>query len=106
MFQTSSPPVCLVVRKSSEDRLELSRLMAAATVNPAFARLLLDDPETALRQGYQDETFLLSEEERALILSIRADSLPQLAQVLLRTLDQAGPVHMHYPAQTEQYCAR
>jgi hypothetical protein len=80
--------------------------MAAATVNPAFARLLLDDPETALRQGYQEETFLLTEEERALILSIRADSLPQLAQVLLQTLDQAESIHLHYTAQTEQYCTR
>lgn len=106
MFQTSSPPVCLVVCKSSEDRLELSRLLAAAVVNPAFASLLLDDPETALQQGYQDEAFLLSEEERTLILSIRVDSLPQLAQILLQTLDQVEPVHLHYPAQTEQYYLR
>jgi hypothetical protein len=106
MLQTKTPIIRLLAQKSPGDHLELSRLLAAAAINPAFARLLLDDPETALQQGYQAENFFLSEEERALILSIRADSLPQLAQILVRTLDEGAPVRLHYPAQTEQYCLR
>lgn len=106
MLYTNPLTFHLAAQEPSEGHLELSRLLAAALVNPAFAHLLLDDPEAALRQGYQDETFLLSEEERALILSVRADSLSQLAQILVRTLDKGGPVPVPYPAQTEQYCTR
>jgi hypothetical protein len=103
MLQTETSTIRLIVQKPSGGHLELSRLMAAATVNPVFARLLLDDPEAALKQGYQDETFFLSEEERALISSIRADSLAQLAQILVRTLDEGEHIRMYYPAQTEHY---
>ncbi len=106
MSRSPSQSAHLGAHPSFEDRLELSRLLAAATVNLKFARLLLEDPETALQQGYQNEVFLLSEEERTLILSLHADSLSSLAQILLRTLEQTGPTLLPYPAQTEQYCTR
>ena len=72
--------VSMMVSPSSEDHLELSRLLAAAVVNPSFCQLLLVDPKQAIDNGYQGETFLLSEAARYLLLLIRANSLVELAQ--------------------------
>jgi hypothetical protein len=71
---------------TSTDHTELSRLLAAAIVNNQFAARLLDDPEAALANGYLDETFLLNEDQRALLISIRAESVVELAQQLYRAL--------------------
>jgi hypothetical protein len=103
MLQTRVSTIRLIVQRPSGDRLELNRLLAAATVNPGFARLLLDDPETALMQGYQGEFFFLSEEERALIASIRAGSLAELAQILIQTLGEPEHPRMYSPVQSEEY---
>jgi hypothetical protein len=75
-------PISLVTRNLSDGLLELSRLMAAAVINPEFCRLLLDDPELALQGGFQGEDFFFTEDESRLILSIRADSLSGLADQL------------------------
>ena len=83
--QTRSP--ALVYKPAASDRAELSRLLATAVVNRQFCQQLLNDPDTALQNGYQGEPFLLTQEEQALILSIRADSLTDLAQQLVRTFD-------------------
>ncbi|HEY5270790.1 MAG TPA: hypothetical protein VII97_10665 [Anaerolineales bacterium] len=72
--------VSLMVSPSQEDHLELSRLLAAAIVNPSFCHLLLDDPKLAVENGYQGETFLLSDAARYLLSLIRADSLVELAR--------------------------
>jgi hypothetical protein len=77
--QTYQIPVSLVFQDTLENHLELCRLLAAAVVSPGFRRLLLTRPELALESGYQGETFLLNEQERALVVSIRADSLAELA---------------------------
>jgi hypothetical protein len=58
----------------------LSRIFAAAVVNHQFRNMLLNDPYTALETGYLGETFKLSDEERDLIVSIRAESLADLAR--------------------------
>ena len=58
----------------------LSKLFEAAVVNRQFCQLLLSQPETALRQGYLGNSFDLTLEEQALIISIQANSLPDLAQ--------------------------
>ena len=79
-------PPSLVVAPSLEDHLELSRLVAAAIVNPAFCRLLLVDPKLAIENGYQEETFQLADSERYLLLSIHADSLAGLTQQITQTL--------------------
>ncbi len=68
--------------------MELCRMFAAAVVNQNFRHLLLTDPELALQNGYQGETFGLANDERSLLLSIRADSLADLASQLLRTLER------------------
>jgi len=65
----------------------LNKLFAAAIVNNQFCQLLLDHPEVALQQGYFGDSFDLSPEEQALIISIRAKSLPDLAQQVTKVLD-------------------
>jgi hypothetical protein len=65
---------------------ELSRVFAAAVVNQQFREMLLRDPLDALQKGYMGERFLLSKEEWELIISIRAESLPDLAQQVNRSL--------------------
>ncbi|MEW6405085.1 MAG: hypothetical protein AB1649_25085 [Chloroflexota bacterium] len=64
----------------------LSRIFAAAVVNRQFCELLLRDPHEALRKGYLGETFDLSKEERDLLVSIRAQSLSDLARQVNRSL--------------------
>ncbi len=64
----------------------LSKLFEAAVVNRQFCQLLLNQPETALRQGYLGNSFDLSLEERALITSIQANSLPDLARQVTTVL--------------------
>ena len=64
----------------------LSKLFEAAVVNRQFCQLLLSQPETALRQGYMGNSFNLTMEEQALIVSIQANSLPDLAQQVTTVL--------------------
>ena len=64
----------------------LSSLFAAAVVSRSFCQALLSDPEQALRQGYMGKGFALSPEDAALIVSINARSLPELAQQVVQTL--------------------
>ena len=101
--KTLQVPLSLEVRQSQDDHLELNRLLAAAVVNANFCRLLLDDPALALQNGYMGETFLLSEEERALIMSIRADSLTELARELVRTFGERPHPCLTHSAQTLEY---
>jgi hypothetical protein len=61
----------------------LSRVFAAAVVSRQFCQMLLQDPHTALQRGYLGETFKLSEYERDLLVSIRAESLSDLARQLV-----------------------
>ncbi len=101
--KTYQSPISLRMRGLSNDRLELSRLMAAAVVNPQFCRLLLEDPEQALDAGFQDETFSFTDEERDLIMSIRADSLAGLASQLERTFNEHVSIPVNRPAQLTSY---
>jgi hypothetical protein len=94
-----NPSLSLVTKNLSDGRLELSRLMAAAVINPDFCRCLLDDPELAIRNGFQGEDFFFTEDERNLILSIRADSLPSLANQLARTFTDRPHIHINSTAQ-------
>jgi hypothetical protein len=82
-----------MIRGLSGNRLELSRLLAAAVVNPKFCHLLLEDPELALETGFQGETFSFTDEERDLVKSIRADSLAGLASQLVRTFNEHIPIN-------------
>jgi len=72
--------------KTPKSLAGLSKLFEAAVVNRQFCQLLLSQPETALRQGYMGNAFDLSFEEQALIISIQARSLPDLAQQVTTAL--------------------
>jgi len=66
----------------------LSSLFAAAVVSRSFCQMLLSDPEQAIRQGYMGKRFALSPEDASLIVSINAQSLPDLAQQVVQTLSR------------------
>ena len=72
-YQKSVLPLRVV--ESPRNLTGLSKLFEAAVVNRQF-----NQPETALQQGYLGNSFDLTREEQALIVSIRANSLPDLAQ--------------------------
>lgn len=82
-----------LISPSLEDLHEISRLMAAAVVNPSFRDLLLVDPQQAIENGYQGETFLLSDAARYLLLYVHADTLPDLAGQIAQNLGMSlsGP---------------
>lgn len=84
IYQKSVLPIR--VAEASKNAAGLSNLFEAAVVNRQFCQLLLDQPEKALKQGYLGNTFGLSVEEQALIVSIRAGSLPELAQHVTKVL--------------------
>lgn len=84
-YQKSVLP--LSIAKTPRNRTGMSKLFEAALVNSQFCQLLLSQPETALRQGYQGNSFDLTREEQALIISIRASSLPELAQQVTAVLE-------------------
>ena len=81
----------LLVSPSLEDHLEISRLMAAAVVNPSFRQLLLVDPGQAIENGYQGETFILSDAARYLLLFINADTLADLARQVAQAFGMGLP---------------
>ena len=66
----------------------LSSLFAAAVVSRSFCQMLLTDPEQAIKHGYMGKGFALSPEDAALIVSINAQSLPDLAQKVVHTLSK------------------
>jgi hypothetical protein len=68
----------------------LSRLFAAAVVNRQFREALLREPCAALLNGYPGQVDPLSQEEKDLIISIRANSLPELAQQVNRAISNGS----------------
>jgi hypothetical protein len=99
-------PVSLVWQDAQDEHLEICRLLAAATVSPSFCRLLLEDPERAIRAGYREEAFRLTAEERNLILSIGANSLENLAWHILQTLGQRTHPFATHAAETSELFER
>jgi hypothetical protein len=72
--------------KSSAQRSGLHRLFAAAVVSNQFRETLLREPEAALANGYLGQPFTLSEQERNIIQSVRAQNLADLAQKVNQAL--------------------
>jgi hypothetical protein len=83
-YQKSILP--LRVAEAPRSLAGLSKLFEAAVVSRQFCQLLLSQPETALQQGYLGNSFELTLEEQALIISIQANSLPDLAQQVTTVL--------------------
>ncbi len=73
-------PTIRLASRSREPMSRISKLFAAAVVNRKFRETLLRDPHLALQNGYPGQTDPLSQEEKDLIVSIHARSLPELAQ--------------------------
>lgn len=73
-------------RKPSPQRNGLHRLFAAAVVSHQFRETLLHEPEAALAKGYLGQPFLLSDQERTIIQSVRASTLTDLAQKVNQAL--------------------
>ncbi|MBN8657057.1 MAG: hypothetical protein J0M11_15080 [Anaerolineae bacterium] len=67
----------------------LNRVFAAAVVNRQFCDLLLKNPQEALQKGYLGETFTLTPEENALIASIQANTLSDLAKQVYGSISGA-----------------
>lgn len=61
---------------------ELNRLLIAALADQRFCELLLTDPKEALKQGYGDERFNLTLEEKDILFSIQATTLLDFASQL------------------------
>lgn len=70
------------VNQNHDKQNGLNRLITAAVVNRSFRRLLLEDPDQALNEGYNSESFSLEAEEREKVLAIKATSLTDLASQL------------------------
>jgi hypothetical protein len=68
--------------------MELDGLFTAATVSKDFRQRLLSDPTEALANGYNNQRFKLNPVERALVLSIRAETIEDFARQLHNRQDE------------------
>lgn len=67
----------------------LHRLVAAAVVNSQFREKLLCEPESALANGYLGQSFSLTDQEKAIIRTVRAKDLTDFAQKVNKALKTA-----------------
>jgi hypothetical protein len=72
--------------KAPVTRSALQRLFAAAIVSNQFRTTLLREPERALANGYLGQTFALSDREKKIIKTIRAENLTDFAQQVNQAL--------------------
>jgi hypothetical protein len=73
-------------QKPSGGRTALHRLFAAAIVSDQFRNTLLREPDKALANGYLGQTFALSDQEKKIIKTIRAENLTDFAQKVNQAL--------------------
>ena len=72
--------------KAPGARSALHRLFAAAVVSDQFRKTLLRAPEEALANGYLGQTFPLTDQEKKIIKTIRAENLTDFAQKVTQAL--------------------
>jgi hypothetical protein len=72
--------------KAPAPRSALHRLFAAAIVSDQFRKTLLRAPEEALANGYLGQTFPLTDQEKKIIKTIRAETLTDFAQKVNQAL--------------------
>jgi hypothetical protein len=78
---TTSPVFTPINIKYEELRCgEMSRILSAALVDRQFCELLLKNPDLAISNGYNGESFVLSANERQFVEDTSFSSLPDLAQ--------------------------
>ncbi|MEO5886953.1 MAG: hypothetical protein ABIQ77_04745 [Anaerolineales bacterium] len=80
------PVSSLSFPRSSVGRTGLHRLFAAAIVSDQFRETLLREPEAALASGYLGQMFALTDQEKTIIESVRANTLTDLAQKVNQAL--------------------
>ena len=68
------------LQKTPVARSAIHRLFAAAVVSDQFRKTLLRAPEEALANGYLGQTFPLTDQEKKIIKTIRAENLTDFAQ--------------------------
>jgi hypothetical protein len=73
-------------QKGPAARSALHRLFAAAIVSDQFRKTLLREPEKALANGYLGQTFPLTDQEKKIIKTIRAETLTDFAQKVNQAL--------------------
>jgi hypothetical protein len=73
----------------------LNQLLCAATVNGRFRETLLRNPAQALSMGYLDHSFVLTPEERDLVINIRAQQLEDFAAQVYRWISVRGNGNGH-----------
>ena len=73
-------------QKAPVARSALHRLFAAAVVSDQFRKTLLRAPEEALANGYLGQTFPLTDQEKKIIKTIRAENLTDFAQKVNQAL--------------------
>ena len=73
-------------RNPPATRSALQRLFAAAIVSDQFRTTLLREPERALANGYLGQTFPLTDQEKKIIKTIRAENLTDFAQKVNQAL--------------------
>jgi hypothetical protein len=98
LFSTTASRVAAPARSASENPTDaysndLNRMLTAAVVSRRFCSLLLTDPQAALRNGYNGESFQLHESERDAILAIHAGDLRDFAAQLVA---QVSPEEFSY----------
>jgi len=80
------PTKSFPLRKSTAQRSGLHRLFAAAIVSDQFRAKLLSEPEAALTGGYLGQTFALTDHEKKILKTVRADNLTDFAQQVNQAL--------------------
>ena len=73
-------------QKTPVTRSALHRLFAAAVVSDQFRKTLLRAPEEALANGYLGQIFPLTDQEKKIIKTIRAENLTDFAQKVNQAL--------------------
>jgi hypothetical protein len=89
-YTRHSPRPILKRKQNPRPSCGISRLLSAAVINKRFRELLLTDPDQALAQGYLGEDFLLTYQERKLILAIRAENLVDFALQISSNQEDEG----------------
>ena len=83
------PVASFQYRSPVAKRSGLHRLFAAAIVNSQFREKLLCEPESALANGYLGQGFSLTDQEKAIVRTVRAKDLTDFAQKVNQALKVA-----------------
>lgn len=66
---------------------EISKILTAAVINKGFRDLLLENPLTAINQGFGGQNFFLTENEKEILGSIKTTSLSDFSKLLAGCLN-------------------